>query len=139
MAKAYLKTSSYDPLNDPVYMSDRMRQYFQDILYGELESLLEKERQLSLSFPESSSRETDFVDQGLIDSLRFNHHAYQEHEHHLRQQVEGALQRLTDGGYGYCVATGKPIGVERLLATPYAAYCVDVQEEREDVRQGQWS
>lgn len=120
MAKNYLTTSNYDPLNDPVYMSDQMRQYFQELLHEERVSLVEKEHQLALTFPQSSGREPDFVDQSLMESLRLNHRAYQELEHRLKDQVERALQRLTDGTYGYCMATGQPIGVERLLATPYA-------------------
>jgi DnaK suppressor protein len=73
-----------------------------------------------------------------MDGLRFNHHKYQEHEQNLRHEVESALQRMDDGSYGYCVATGKPIGVQRLIATPYATYCFDVQAEKEGHRQSSW-
>jgi DnaK suppressor protein len=116
MAVAYRKVSTYNPLNDSVYMSSDMRRYFQNRLYQEL---LEEEQSLSLSLPKNANREPDFVDQSAMEGLRFNYHVYQEHEQHLRHEVEAALQRLADGSYGYCVATGKPIGVERLIAAPY--------------------
>jgi DnaK suppressor protein len=115
-----------------------MRRYFQDRLYTELQKVLEEEHLLSLSFPEEANREADFVDQSTMDGLRFNHHMYQEHEQNLRHEIEAALQRFADGSYGYCAATGKPIGVQRLIATPYATYCFDVQTEKEGHRQSSW-
>jgi DnaK suppressor protein len=138
MATIYRKVLGYNPLKDSVYMSPRMRRYFQDRLYNELQKVLEEEHLLSLSFPEDANREPDFVDQSTMDVLRFNHHMYQEHEQNLRHEIEAALQRLADGSFGYCVATGKPIGIQRLTATPYAMYCFDVQAEKEGYRQSSW-
>jgi DnaK suppressor protein len=138
MATIYRKVLGYNPLKDSVYMSPRMRRYFQDRLYNELQKVLEEEHLLSLSFPEDANLEPDFVDQSTMDGLRFNHHMYQEHEQNLRHEIEAALQRLADGSFGYCVATGKPIGIQRLTATPYAMYCFDVQAEKEGYRQSSW-
>ena len=138
MSTIYRKVLGYNPLKDSVYMSPRMRRYFQDRLYNELQKVLEEEHLLSLSFPEDANREPDFVDQSTMDGLRFNHHMYQEHEQNLRHEIEAALQRLADGSFGYCVATGKPIGIQRLTATPYAMYCFDVQAEKEGYRQSRW-
>ncbi|MCX7343049.1 MAG: TraR/DksA family transcriptional regulator [Proteobacteria bacterium] len=138
MATIYRKVLGYNPLKDSVYMSPRMRRYFQDRLYNELQKVLEEEHLLSLSFPEDANREPDFVDQSTMDCLRFNHHMYQEHEQNLRHEIQAALQRLADGRFGYCVATGKPIGIQRLTATPYAMYCFDVQAEKEGYRQSSW-
>jgi RNA polymerase-binding protein DksA len=46
-------------------------------------------------------------------------------------QIDGALQRITDGTYGVCAECGKSIGASRLEALPYAAYCIDCQTELE--------
>jgi len=138
MAVIYRRVFTYNPLNDSRYMSLRMRRYFQDRLYNELQEVLKEEHLLSLSFAENATREPDFVDQSTMDGLRFNHHMYQEHEQNLRHEIEAALQRLADGSFGYCVATGKPIGIQRLTATPYAMYCFDVQAEKEGHGQSSW-
>jgi RNA polymerase-binding transcription factor DksA len=45
--------------------------------------------------------------------------------------VEHALQRLEDGGYGTCEACGRPIDDERLEALPAARLCRDDQERAE--------
>ncbi|MBM4200346.1 MAG: RNA polymerase-binding protein DksA [Gammaproteobacteria bacterium] len=49
---------------------------------------------------------------------------------HLRK-IEAALNRIDAGTYGYCLETGEPIGVKRLLARPTAEYCLEIQEAHE--------
>ena len=39
-------------------------------------------------------------------------------------EVEAALERLTDGTYGLCEVCGKPIGAARLEAMPAARLCI---------------
>ena len=131
MAKSYRKVPAYNPLKDSEYMSFSMRRYFQNKLHEELEKLIEKERKLSLLLQESANREPDLIDQSTAEESRFNCHAYQEHEMYLRHKVELALRRMKEGTYGYCMATGSPIGVNRLIVVPYAMYCFDVQAEKE--------
>ncbi|HEY1011476.1 MAG TPA: TraR/DksA C4-type zinc finger protein, partial [Herpetosiphonaceae bacterium] len=45
----------------------------------------------------------------------------------LIAEVDAALERVADGTYGICAATGKPIPEERLEALPYAALSVEAQ------------
>jgi DnaK suppressor protein len=49
---------------------------------------------------------------------------------HLRK-IEAALNRIDAGTYGYCLETGEPIGLRRLLVRPTAEYCLEVQEVHE--------
>jgi DnaK suppressor protein len=46
-------------------------------------------------------------------------------------KINAALQRIKDGTYGYCEATGEPIGVKRLEARPIATLSIEAQELRE--------
>lgn len=39
-------------------------------------------------------------------------------------EIDLALQRLEDGGYGVCLRCQRPIVPERLSVVPYARYCV---------------
>ncbi len=43
------------------------------------------------------------------------------------QQIDGALERMDNGGYGLCQRCGQPINPERLEAFPYVAYCINCQ------------
>ena len=51
---------------------------------------------------------------GLMDS-----------ERKLLQEIDDAMQRIEQGTYGICEATGKPIAKARLEAKPWARYCVE--------------
>lgn len=42
--------------------------------------------------------------------------------------VDGALARIDEGGYGVCANCGREIGELRLEAVPWARFCVDCQE-----------
>ncbi len=42
-------------------------------------------------------------------------------------QVEAALLRLDEGGFGLCRRCGQPIAEARLEALPWAAYCIGCQ------------
>ena len=57
-------------------------------------------------------------------SLRMNGLDYRQ----LRM-VEEALDRLDSGDYGICLACDEPIAEKRLLALPWARYCVKCEEE----------
>lgn len=46
-------------------------------------------------------------------------------------QVERALERLDEGGYGWCERCGNPIPVERLAAFPSATLCVSCKQLEE--------
>lgn len=131
---ATLAATTYDPLNDKVYMSPKMKEFFQQLLYQELQKYIDENHLCATMSVEDDYHEPDLIDQGTKESLRFNTHVFHEHEKQLYRQVELALKRLACGNYGYCIVTGEPIGVNRLIAAPYTAYCLDAQEEKESLR-----
>jgi DnaK suppressor protein len=45
--------------------------------------------------------------------------------------IDAALQRIKDGTYGKCLVDGKPIPEKRLQAIPWAAYCIQHEEQLE--------
>jgi DnaK suppressor protein len=52
--------------------------------------------------------------------------------------IDEALGRVDDGGYGICAGCREPIPVQRLVALPFAVYCVDCQQSRSHAGRG-WS
>ena len=46
-------------------------------------------------------------------------------------EIDQALLRIVDRTYGVCLDSGKPIGLPRLEAKPWAKYCIEVARERE--------
>ena len=50
------------------------------------------------------------------------------------REIDDALARIEDRTYGICIATDKPISRERLLAKPWAKYCIEYARLREEGR-----
>jgi RNA polymerase-binding transcription factor DksA len=57
-----------------------------------------------------------------------------ENETETLREIDAALERLRNGTYGICEATGKPIGKARLKVMPWARYCVAHERTEEDRR-----
>ena len=49
----------------------------------------------------------------------------------LLAKINGALVRIKEGTYGYCIETGEPIGLKRLDARPIALLSIHAQERHE--------
>lgn len=54
-----------------------------------------------------------------------------DHEFDLLNDIDAALARIRDGGYGTCMNCGEPIPSGRLAAQPTARYCLECQESFE--------
>lgn len=52
-----------------------------------------------------------------------------DRESRLLRATRGALARIDDGSYGVCLHCDHPINPKRLSAVPWAAYCIQCQEE----------
>ena len=54
-----------------------------------------------------------------------------DRERKLLKKREQALERISNGEYGYCEESGDPIGLARLLARPTATLSIEAQQRRE--------
>lgn len=54
-----------------------------------------------------------------------------DREQKLLPKIQEALERIRMGDYGYCLESGDPIGIPRLLIRPTAEYCADVKAVKE--------
>ena len=52
-------------------------------------------------------------------------------ERSILLEINNALQKLDEGGFGLCEACKKPISKIRLKAVPYATLCLKCQQVRE--------
>ncbi len=51
------------------------------------------------------------------------------------QKIDEALRKLKEGTYGICEDCGEEISAERLKVLPFAIYCIDCQEKREQLEE----
>ncbi len=54
-----------------------------------------------------------------------------DREQKLLPKIQKALKRIRSESYGYCMESGEPIGIQRLLIRPTAEYCADVKTLQE--------
>lgn len=54
-----------------------------------------------------------------------------DREQKLLPKIQQSLERIRLGDYGYCLESGEPIGIKRLLARPTAEYSTEVKALKE--------
>lgn len=89
---------------------------------AEIESLREEITQARVS--DMSDRAT--LEEEAIIAIRIA-----DRKRQLIPKIDAARQRIRQGDYGYCLQTGEPIGIARLLIRPTAEYCADVKTMNE--------
>ena len=76
------------------------------------------------------------ADQHIADAATAMHdreldYGLADNEEELIGEIDAALARIEAGTYGVCTQCGKPIGLERLEALPWASLCIDDARARE--------
>ena len=49
------------------------------------------------------------------------------------QRIDEAIRKIDEGTYGLCEDCGEEISEERLKILPYAIFCIDCKERREQI------
>lgn len=107
------------------YMSANQQAHFRRLLLERKRMLLEDMGRTmhhlqdeGASLPDISDRATQEEEFNLELRAR-------DREHKLIKKIEGALQQLDEGHYGFCNSCGVEIGIRRLEARPTATLCID--------------
>ena len=107
----------------------------------QLKEKLENLRQESMRFldrlrNESRSLETDgtqdSADQCTVNLSKESLFEQSSQRRTTLRLIEAALQRMTEGSFGICVACGDEIQTRRLQAVPWTQFCLPCQEELEN-------
>ena len=110
-------------------MSDLKTQEIRDRLSAEREIIAAKLNGNDLSIDDSET--PDPVDLAVRNYSKNVQLALSENESRQLELIDQALERLEDEEYGLCQNCEKEINPKRLAAIPWARYCLDCQELRE--------
>lgn len=110
-------------------MSDLKTAEIKDRLTAERESIAAKLNGNDLSIDDSET--PDPVDLAVRNYSKNVQLALSENDSRQLELVDEALERLADEEYGLCQNCEKEINPKRLAAIPWARYCIDCQELRE--------
>ena len=98
-------------------------------LAAELEEDVERSREEE--YPDIAGPVTDSADQASADLLSDLDQAEITRDLRMLRELDAALARLADGGYGTCIECGNEIEFGRLRAYPAALRCHDCQRVHE--------
>ncbi len=111
-----------------------MKNFDGDLLKRCEEKLLELREQYSrtLNRPmENDNQGGEVIDKALRE-LRVQDSTYfRERIRALLPEIQGALQRIKDGTYGFCQISGEEIEPNRLLAVPWTRISISALEQQE--------
>ncbi|WP_417232020.1 RNA polymerase-binding protein DksA [Sutterella wadsworthensis] len=130
MAKKVLTAEEILKMPEDDYMNAQQLEFFRRRLTD-----LEKELRANADQTTVNLRETTVVpdpaDRATIEEEHALELRTRDRERKLLKKVQAAIKRIDDGDYGYCEATGDPIGVARLMARPTATLSLEAQQRRE--------
>ena len=116
-------------------MSEDFSEEFIDEMRETLEEhraeLVNKSRLARNEMHNGGDRKGDSIDESTSEQGMSTELKLKDRERNLLNQINDALDRITDGEYGYCVTCGEPIAEKRLRARPMATECIEDRERRE--------
>lgn len=131
---AMLATSppDYRPTDAEEFMNPRQLAYFrQKLLSWRSELLREAGETLSSMSSQGGIVEADLADRASVETDRALELRTRDRARKLIAKIDGALERVDNGTYGYCEDSGEPIGLRRLEARPIATLSIEAQERHE--------
>lgn len=113
-------------------MNDAQLRYFEDLLLGMRERVArgmdEQEESLDISLTDSISELSTYdnhpADIGTETFERSKDFALRDNARLVIGAIEDALDRISQGLYGYCERCGDQIPADRLQALPYTTMCM---------------
>ncbi|MHA1565328.1 MAG: RNA polymerase-binding protein DksA, partial [Alphaproteobacteria bacterium] len=113
------------------FMNEKMRGYFRHRLTEWRDGLLRESGQTLANLQQESVQEADIGDRASKEADRALELRTRDRGRKLITKIDEALGRLDDGSYGYCVESGDPINLRRLMARPIATLSIEAQERHE--------
>ena len=133
ISKAPIKISkNYEPKLTEKYMCEKHKAYFKKKL-NEWKSEIIKTNNEALynGSLDDNSVSADIVDQASSYTDKTVEMKAINRQIKLISKIDQALTRIKNDTYGFCLETGEPIGIKRLIARPVAELCIAAQEKHE--------
>lgn len=115
---------------DTEYMSARQLEFFRILLERTREEMLEN-GQSTIAHLQETAATPDEADRATQEEEHVLEQRIRDRERKQLHKIDSAIDRIATGTYGYCEASGEPIGLRRLLARPTATLCIEEQERHE--------
>lgn len=112
-------------------MNPVMLEYFRQKLLRWRSELLEESTETIKEMQEDNLQKPDIADRASAETDHALELRARDRERKLISKINGALEKIEEGTYGYCEETGEPISIARLEARPIATLSLEAQERHE--------
>ncbi|MBR7068827.1 MAG: RNA polymerase-binding protein DksA [Oxalobacter sp.] len=129
-APALLTEEQILKMSDDDYMNEAQLAFFKARLLKMEQDLLRNAGQTTENLRETTLV-PDPADRATIEEEHALELRTRDRERKLLKKVKASIASIDSGDYGWCVETGEPIGVARLLARPTATLSLEAQQRRE--------
>lgn len=117
-------------MSEDDYMNPAQLAFFKDRLQKLEQDLIKNAGQTTENLRETTLV-PDPADRATIEEEHALELRTRDRERKLLKKVQQSIASIDTGDYGWCVETGEPIGVARLLARPTATLSLEAQQRRE--------
>ena len=121
----------YKPSTKADFMNPVMSEYFRQKLLTWRSELLNDSNETLQSLQQGGIQEPDISDRASIETDRSLELRTRARARKLITKIDEALERITNGEFGYCEETSEPISLSRLEARPIATLSLEAQERHE--------
>ena len=130
-APAVPEKPPYIPTENEKYMNKRQLVHFRRMLERMRAEILANNDRLVDAIKDDEQALPDENDRASKESKFTVELRERERERRLLDKVDSALQRVENKNFGHCAECGDPIGLQRLLARPVAALCIECKSLQE--------
>ena len=132
MIKKTTSKKKYIPNSKEKYMCAKHKKFFtSELLQWKKDIIKANNLGNLLNSSDDSVSSADMVDQASSYTDKTVEMKALNRSRKLISKINSALLRIKEGTYGYCVESGEPIGLKRLMARPVATLSIEAQERHE--------
>ena len=121
----------YELCEDDLFMCKAQLTYFRLKLEKWRSEVMSDAEKTRKNLQKNNTPEADLADRASTETERSLELRTRDRQRKLLAKINGALARIKEGSYGYCIETGEPIGLKRLDARPIALLSIQAQERHE--------
>lgn len=124
-------SAGYTPNATEPFMCERQVEWFRTKLIAMQEEILKAADETLGALRDTSTNAPDANDRASSASDWATELRTRDRQRKLLGKISMALSRIADGEYGWCIVTGEPIPIARLVARPIASMTIEAQERYE--------
>lgn len=121
----------YKPSSKEDFMNSKQLAYFKKRLLDWKDEILRDARETLDHLQSGGIQEADIADRAATETDWSLELRTRDRQRKLVAKIDAAVERIEEGGYGYCEVSGDPISLKRLDARPIATMTLEAQEAHE--------